>query len=132
METLQHEETRFCLEALEEAFGSTGTVPEIFNTDQGSQFTSKEWIEAHDARGGQVSMDGKGRWIENVFIERLWRSVKHEGFYLCSYQTLHEMERALTRWLEDYNRWKPHHAHEGKTPWECCCPDQIPPWSQVA
>ncbi|MEI6716023.1 MAG: IS3 family transposase [Verrucomicrobiota bacterium] len=125
-------DTRFCVEALEEAFRSTGTVPEIFNTDQGSQFTSKEWISALEARGVQVSMDGKGRWIDNVFIERLWRSVKHEGVYLWSYATLHEMDRALSRWFEDYNRWKPHRAHEEKTPWECYRPDQIPPWSRAA
>ena len=125
-------DTRFCVEALEEAFRSTGAVPEIFNTDQGSQFTSKEWIGALEARGVQVSMDGKGRWIDNVFIERIWRSVKHEGVYLWSYATLHEMDRALSRWFEDYNRWKPHHALEEKTPWECYRPDEIPPWSQVA
>jgi hypothetical protein len=64
----------------------------------------------------QVSMDGKDRWIDNMFIERLWRWVKHEGGYLWSYETLHEMERALSRWFADCNRWKPHHTHEKDHP----------------
>ena len=71
----------FCLEALQEALGKYGK-PEIFNTDQGSQFTCGEWIDTLKAAGVQISMDGKGRWIDNVFIERLWRSVKYENVYL--------------------------------------------------
>lgn len=125
-------ESGFCVEALQEAFMAAGTVPQIFNTDQGSQFTSREWIGALEDRGVQVSMDGRGRWIDNVFIERLWRSVKHEGVYLWAYENLHELEGALARWFEDYNRWKPHQAHGGKTPWECYRPQEIPPWIQAA
>src|SRR5207237_4636999 len=74
----------FCVEALEEALAKFG-APEIFNTDQGSQFTSDEWIQVLDNAGVAISMDGKGRWIDNVFIERLWRSVKYEEVYLHGY-----------------------------------------------
>ena len=74
----------FCVEALEEAMSKFG-VPEIFNTDQGSQFTCEEWTERLKAAGVAISMDGKGRWIDNVFIERLWRSVKYEEVYLHAY-----------------------------------------------
>lgn len=122
----------FCVEALEEAFMATGTAPQIFNTDQGSQFTSKEWIGVLESKGVQVSMDGKRRWIDNVFIERLWRSVKHEGVYLWDYENLHDLERALAKWFEDYNRWKPHEALGGKTPWECYRPQHVPPWKPSA
>lgn len=125
-------ESGFCVEALQEAFMAAGTVPQIFNTDQGSQFTSREWIGTLEDRGVQVSMDGRGRWIDNVFIERLWRSVKHEGVYLWAYENLHELERALALWFEDYNRWKPHQAHGGKTPWESYRPQELSPWSQAA
>lgn len=72
----------FCVEALREAFARTGRTPEIFNTDQGCRFTSRRWLEELEGAGVKVSMDGKGRWVDNVFIERLWRSVKHEGVYL--------------------------------------------------
>lgn len=125
-------ESGFCVEALQEAFMAAGTVPQIFNTDQGSQFTSREWIGTLEDRGVQVSMDGRGRWIDNVFIERLWRSVKHEGVYLWAYENLHELERALALWFEDYNRWTPHQAHGGKTPWESYRPQELSPWSQAA
>ncbi|MDP4848851.1 MAG: IS3 family transposase, partial [Verrucomicrobiales bacterium] len=75
-------ETGLCLEALDQALANTGKVPEIFNTDQGCQFTSAEWIGRLKELGIKISMDGKGRWMDNVFIERLWRSVKYEHIYL--------------------------------------------------
>ena len=80
----------FCVEALQEALAKFG-APEIFNTDQGSQFTSEEWIKVLDEAGVAISMDGKGRWIDNVFIERLWRSVKYEEVYLHG---VHERHRS--------------------------------------
>ena len=121
-------DSNFCVEALKMALTVTGTAPEIFNTDQGSQFTSEAWVETVQKAGTKVSMDGKGRWIDNVFIERLWRAVKHEGVYLWAYDNLHDLERALTQWFEDYNQWKPHASLEGKTPWECYRPKAIQPW----
>jgi putative transposase len=124
-------DSNFCVEALQEAFATTGTAPEIFNTDQGSQFTSAAWVRTVEEAGTKVSMDGKGRWIDNVFIERLWRAVKHEGVYLWAYENLHDLERALTRWFKDYNEWKPHKALDGKTPWECYRPGETPPWIEA-
>lgn len=122
----------FCVEALKEAMEKTGKVPEIFNTDQGSQFTSRQWIEAVEGAGIRVSMDGKGRWIDNVFIERLWRSVKYEGVYLWAHESLHELERSLAEWFENYNTWKPHEAHDGLTPWQIYQPQAPVPWRQAA
>jgi putative transposase len=97
-----------CLEALERALQTTGRVPEIFNTDQGSQFTSVEWIGRLEGLGVKVSMDGRGRWMDNVFIERLWRSVKYECIYLHGHGTLTELRRELTTWFGRYNDWRPH------------------------
>lgn len=108
----------FCLEALNEAVKNAGRAPEILNTDQGSQFTSSEWISAVEDLGTQVSMDGKGAWRDNVLIERLWRSVKHEWILLHEYETLPELEQLLGEWIERYNRWRPHTANGGATPWQ--------------
>src|ERR1700674_4842271 len=88
----------FCVEALEEALAKFG-APEIFNTDQGSQFTSDEWIKVLDDAGVAISMDGKGRWIDNVFIERLWRSVKYEEVYLHGYTNGTEARNSLTKYF---------------------------------
>ena len=100
---------------------------------QGNIFMNYQWgREAIEGAGARVSMDGKGRWMDNVFIERLWRAVKHEGVYLWAYDNLHELEQALGRWFEDYNHWKPHKALDGKTPWESYRPDQVPRWRQAA
>ena len=123
---------RFCVEAFEQALRVAGKAPEIFNTDQGSQFTSEAWIRALESAGVRVSMDGKGRWMDNVFIERLWRSVKHEGVYLWAPESVHELERLLARWFEDYNRLKPHQALGGLTPWECYRPKANKPWEAAA
>ena len=98
----------YCVEAFEQALRVAGKAPEIFNTDQGSQFTSEAWIAVLESAGVRVSMDGKGRRMDNVFIERLWRSVRHEGVYLWAPESVHELERLLARWFEDYNRLKPH------------------------
>ena len=106
-----------CLGALSDAVAASGgRLPDIFNTDQGSQFTSEEWTGRLDALGIAISMDGKGRWMDNVFIERLWRSVKHEEIYLRGYVTLPELEVGLKAWFERYNTWRPHQALENRTP----------------
>jgi transposase InsO family protein len=97
----------FCVEALEEALRKFGP-PEIFNTDQGSQFTSEEWIAPLKAAGVAISMDGKGRWIDNVFIERLWRSVKYEDVYLRAYGCGSEARQSLTRYFAFYNARRVH------------------------
>ena len=104
-----------CVEALEEALAKFG-APEIFNTDQGSQFTSDEWIKVLDDAGVAVSMDGKGRWIDNVFIERLWRSVKYEEVYLHGYTNGTEARNSLTKYFSFYNARRSHQALEYRTP----------------
>ena len=109
-------ETGLCLEALEKAFANTGQVPEIFNTDQGCQFTSEEWISRLEEKEIKVSMDGKGRWMDNVFIERLWRSVKYEEIYLFEHGTIIELSQGLEKWFERYNDWRPHAALGNQTP----------------
>lgn len=111
-------DTSFCLRALEKAFGSTGTTPEIFNTDQGCQFTGKDWTDALREKGVRISMDGKGRWMDNVFIERLWRSVKYEDVYLREYGDLDELRSGLELWFAHYNESRPHAALGDQTPWE--------------
>lgn len=109
-------ETGLCLDALEKAFASTGQVPEIFNTDQGCQFTSEEWIGRIEGKGIKVSMDGKGRWMDNVFIERLWRSVKYEEIYLFEHATIIDLGEGLEKWFQRYNDWRPHEALGNETP----------------
>lgn len=109
-------EAGLCLEALENALTATGRVPEIFNTDQGCQFTSAEWIGRLLDLGIQISMDGKGRWMDNVFIERLWRSVKYEEIYLFEHLTVIELWVGLEKWFERYNTWRPHEALGNQTP----------------
>jgi putative transposase len=108
----------FCLEALLDALSIAGSAPRILNTDQGSQFTGVEWLSAVESIGAQVSMDGKGRWQDNVLIERLWRSVKHEWVLLHDYETLPELEELIGQWIERYNLWRPHTANDGQTPWQ--------------
>jgi len=105
----------FCVEALEEAIARFG-APEIMNTDQGSQFTSAAWTDVLKAEDTSISMDGKGRWIDNVFIERLWRSVKYEDVYLRSYENGREVQAGLTRYFDFYNRERIHQSHEYQTP----------------
>ena len=107
--------TDFCVEALEEALARYGT-PDIFNTDQGSQFTAEEFTAVLLARGVRVSMDGKGRWIDNVFVERLWRSVKYEDIYLHAYETPREVKAALASYFSFYNARRPHQSLDYRTP----------------
>ena len=108
-------DTTFCLEALEEAFAKYGQ-PEIFNTDQGSQFTSEAFTEALKARGVAISMDGKGAWRDNVFVERLWRSVKYEEVYLKGYDNVSVARASIGRYLDFYNGRRPHSSLDGTTP----------------
>jgi putative transposase len=101
---------------LENALVSTGRVPEIFNTDQGSQFTSAEWTGCLLELGVKISMDGRGRWMDNVFIERLWRSVKYERIYLFEHNTLPRLSTSLEQWFDLYNDWRPHERLGNLTP----------------
>jgi putative transposase len=107
--------TDFCIEAVEEAIQRHGT-PEIFNTDQGSQFTSQEFVGLIQGHGIQVSMDGKGRWVDNVFVERLWKSVKYEEVYLHAYDSVSQAREGLQRYFKFYNERRPHSSLDGKTP----------------
>lgn len=107
--------TSFCLEALEEALLRFGT-PEIFNTDQGSQFTSDDFTGVLLSRDIRISMDGQGRWIDNVFIERLWRSVKYEEVYLKAYDSISEARRELECYFEFYNNLRRHQSLDYQTP----------------
>ena len=105
----------FCVEALEEALARYGT-PEIFNTDQGSQFTDECFTATLLAKGVRVSMDGKGRWIDNVFVERLWRSVKYEDIYLYAYATPREVTIGLSHYFRFYNERRLHQSLGYRTP----------------
>ncbi|MHB8416021.1 MAG: IS3 family transposase [Acidiferrobacteraceae bacterium] len=107
--------TDFCVEALEEALRKYGR-PEIFNTDQGSQFTSEDWTTPLKAAGVAISMDGKGRWIDNVFIERLWRSVKYEEVYLRAYANGTQARDSLKRYFAFYNGRRVHETLDYATP----------------
>jgi putative transposase len=101
----------FCVRAVQRALGKYG-APEIFNTDQGCQFTSAEFTQPLLARGVKLSMDGKGRCLDNVFVERLWRTVKHDEIYLRSYADLTEATTHLTAFFRFYNERRPHSAHD--------------------
>ena len=90
--------------------------PEIFNTDQGSQFTSPRFTDVLKEAGIRISMDGRGRWMDNVFIERLWRSLKYECVYLHAFETGSELRAGLSRWIGYYNARRPHSALAGRTP----------------
>jgi putative transposase len=105
----------FCVEALEEALRRFGR-PEVFNTDQGSQFTAEVFTDVLKAYHVAISMDGKGRWVDNVFVERLWRSVKYEEVYLHAYESPKEVNHALTRYFSFYNTRRPHQALDQRTP----------------
>ena len=105
----------FCTEALEEAVIKYG-IPEIFNTDQGSQFTSEAFTGILNAHGIRISMDGRGRWLDNVFIERLWRSVKYEDVYLKAYDSIPDTREGLTTYFEFYNCKRRHQSLDRKTP----------------
>jgi putative transposase len=108
-------DVEFCLEVLEAALGRFGR-PEIFNTDQGSQFTSPRFTSLLQQAGVRISMDGRGRWMDNVFIERLWRSLKYECVYLHAFETGSELRAGLSKWIGYYNAGRPHSALAGRTP----------------
>lgn len=108
-------DTEFCLEALHEAVARYG-APEIMNTDQGSQFTSNDFVGALKDHGIQISMDGRGCWRDNVFVERLWRSVKYEEVYLHAYESVSAARAGITRYFDFYNRSRPHRTHGGRSP----------------
>ena len=105
----------FCVAALEEALARYGK-PEIFNTDQGSQFTSDTFTDALKTADIRISMDGKGRWMDNVMIERLWRSLKYECIYLHAYETGSEVRQGLKHWIDLYNTRRPHSSLDDRTP----------------
>ena len=108
-------EAGFCIEALEEALARHGK-PDIFNTDQGSQFTSQEFTAVLLEAGVAISMDGKGAWRDNVFVERLWRSIKYEEIYLRAYDSVGEARASIGRYLALYNGRRPHSSLDRKTP----------------
>ena len=112
-------DVEFCLEALEEALARFGT-PEVFNTDQGGQFTSPRFTGLLQRAGVRISMDGRGRWMDNVFIERLWRSLKYECVHLHAFETGSELRTGLTKWIGYYNAGRPHSGLAGRTPDEAC------------
>src|SRR4051812_34622706 len=105
----------FCVSALEEALARFGR-PEIFNTDQGSQFTSAAFTGVLASAGIRISMDGRGRWMDNVFIERLWRSLKHEDVYLKGYADGLEAKAGIAEWIGFYNTGRPHQALDNRRP----------------
>ena len=107
--------TEFCVEALQEALTRYG-APEIFNTDQGSQFTDEHFTAPLAHKKIRISMDGKGRWIDNVFVERLWRSVKYECIYLYAYETPRAVRSALADYFNFYNARRPHQSLDYRTP----------------
>lgn len=108
-------DTDFCVSALEEALAKYGK-PDIFNTDQGSQFTSFAFTNVLRDNGIRISMDGRGRWLDNVFIERLWRSLKYECVYLHAFETGSEARAGIGRWIDFYNRFRPHSSLGGLPP----------------
>lgn len=108
-------DTHFCIDALEEAIEHHG-VPEIFNTDQGSQFTSEEFTGVLKRHGIRISMDGKGRWVDNVFVERLWRSVKYEEVYLKAYDSIVHARDSLASYFAFYNSERRHQSLDRRTP----------------
>ena len=109
-------EAGFCAEALTEALDRG--MPEVFNTDQGSQFTSQEFTQVLQDRGVKISMDGKGRYVDNIFVERLWRTVKYEEVYLKAYASAGEVRRELGAYFRFYNDQRPHQALGYRTPGE--------------
>jgi len=108
-------DVHFCLEAMEEAIDRYG-APDIVNTDQGAQFTSQAFTGLLKDNGIRISMDGKGAWRDNVFVERLWRSVKYEEVYLHAYETVSDARAGIGRYFELYNRARPHSTLNGRPP----------------
>lgn len=109
-------DTEFCLNALDRAL--VKMRPEIFNTDQGVQFTSEAFTGRLTQAGISISMDGRGRALDNIFVERLWRSLKYENIYLHNYRTMKEAYEGIKRYFDFYNNERPHQSLDYKTPWE--------------
>jgi len=107
---------RFCVEALDEALSKAKKMPDIVNTDQGSQFTGVAWVSTVEDHGVKVSQDGRGRWMDNVMIERLWRSVKYECVFPWEPSDGWQLQVRLEDWFERYNYWRPHQSLGYKTP----------------
>ena len=112
-------ETGFCIEALNEAVHKFG-APEIMNTDPGSQFTSFAWTDRLKRVGTRISMDGKGRCLDNIFTERLWRSLKYECVYLHAWETGSQAKVGVGQWITFHNHQRPHAAHGGQPPAVVC------------
>jgi putative transposase len=110
-------EAWFCIEALEEALALYGK-PDIFNTDQGSQFTCVDFVKVLSSNCIAISMDGRGSWRDNVFVERLWRTIKYEEVYLRAYESVSDARTSITRYLDFYNRKRPHSSLDRRTPEE--------------
>ena len=106
----------FCKKVFLDAIKHTRALPEIFNTDQGSQFTSTEWIDELTKRNISISMDGKGRWVDNVVIERFWYSVKYTCIFLNEYSLIPALQEGVQKWIRYYNTYRPHQTHNYKTP----------------
>ena len=124
-------EAAFCVETLEDALARHGK-PEIFNTDQGSQFTGAAFTGVLARHGIKISMDGKGAWRDNVFVERLWRSVKYEEVYLHAYDSVSTARSGIGRYLDLYNRRRPHSSLDGRTPDAAYYADTNPPPIRLA
>lgn len=128
-------DTDFCVAALEEAIENYGS-PEIFNTDQGSQFTSYAFTSVLKGAGIKISMDGKGRWMDNVMIERLWRSLKYECIYLNAFETGSEVRQGIGHWIDRYNTQRPHSSLDDRTPdeayWQKPRPGHAGPITKLA
>ena len=110
-------DTEFCLKCLKRVLQSSG-IPEIMNTDQGCQFTSDDWIKCLEDANITISMDGKGRWLDNVVIERFWRSIKYEDIYLKSYENPIDLEKGIRDYIFRYNNDRPHQSLGDATPEE--------------
>jgi putative transposase len=115
----------FCVDAVEEAMRKYG-CPDVFNTDQGSQFTGRAFTGLLKEKGVSISMDGKGRWRDNVFVERLWKSVKYEEVYLKAYESVSDAQRSLEKYLDFYNHRRPHSALGESAPEERYRKDRMP------
>ena len=113
-------EADFCVETLREAIDTYG-APDVFNTDQGTQFTSQDFINVLTMNNISISMDGRGRCLDNIFVERLWRTVKYENVYLKGYQTIPEARSGVTEYFKFYNTERYHQSLDNKTPWQVYC-----------
>lgn len=108
-------EAQHAVEAIHEALARHGT-PDLVNTDQGSQFTAQDFVDAVQNAGAKLSMDGRGAWRDNVFVERIWRSVKYERVYLRAYASVSQARTDIGQYIDWYNRERPHSSQDGNTP----------------